>query len=85
MWRYFPWLKPLLNYLSKVAVSPAKSSMGKVFPGVFVNLKKSHLEPLLITIGLRTSVKYHGFQNLRKIPWVSKPLLNTMSFKISVK
>jgi len=36
-------------------------------------------------MGLRTSVKYHGFQNLHKTPWVSKPLLNTKGLKTFVK
>jgi len=66
-------LKPPLSHLPKVVVSPAKPSMGNVFPRVFLNLRKSLSKLLLNTMGLRTSVKYHGFQNLRKIPWVSKP------------
>jgi len=52
-------LKPPLSHLPRVVVSPAKPSMGNVFPRVFLNLRKS-------------LSKYHGFQNLRKIPWVSK-------------
>jgi len=52
-------LKPLLSHLSRVAI-----------PRGFLNLRKSLSEPLLNTMGLRTSVKYHWFQNLCKIPWV---------------
>ena len=67
-------IKPLLSHLPKVAVSPTKSFLGNVFPKVFLNIRKSLSEPLLNTMGLRTSIKYYGFQNLYKIPWVSKPL-----------
>jgi len=56
-----------------------------VFPSVLLNLEKSLSESLLNIMGLIVSVKYHGFQNLRKIPWVSKPPLNTMDLKTSVK
>jgi len=51
----------------------------------FLNLRKSLSEPLLNTMGFRTSIKYRGFQNLRKIPWVSKPVLNTIALETSVK
>jgi len=34
---------------------------------------------------LRISIIYHGFKNLRKISWVSKPPSSTMSLKTSVK
>jgi len=57
---HYPGLKPPLSHLPRVVVSPAKPSLGNVFPKVFLNLRKS-------------LSKYHGFQNLRKIPWVSKP------------
>ena len=78
-------LKPLLSHLPMVTVSPAKPSLGKVFSGVFLNLGKSLSEPLLNTISLRTFVKYHGFQNLCKIPWVSNPPQNTIGLKTSIK
>jgi len=70
---HYPGLKPPLSHLPRVVVPPAKPSLGNVFPMVFLNLRKNLSKLLLNTMGLRTSVKYHGFQNLRKIPWVSKP------------
>jgi len=45
---------------TRVAVSLAKLFLGNMFPGAFLNLKKSLLEPLLNATGLRTFVKY-GF------------------------
>ena len=61
LFSHYSRLKPLLSHLSRVAVSHAKPSPGFFF----LNLKKSLSKPLLNTIGLRTSVKYHRFQNLR--------------------
>jgi len=59
---HYPGLKPLLSHLFRVAVSPAKSSLRKMFPRVFLNLRKNLSEPLLNIMGLRTFVKYHGFK-----------------------
>jgi len=72
-------LKGLIFTLSRVKTSIKsftqgysflpKPSLGNVFLRIFLNLRKIS-EPLLNTMGLRTFVKYHGFKNLHKIPWV---------------
>jgi len=64
---YYSGLKSLLSYLHRVVVFPTKSFMGNMFLDVFLNFRKSHSEPLLNIVGLRTSVKYHEFQNFRKM------------------
>jgi len=65
---YYSWLKSLLSYLLIVVVSLAKLSLVNMFSRVFLNIRKSLPEPLLNIMGLRTSVKYHRFQNPHKIP-----------------
>jgi len=40
-----------------IVVSPAKPSLGKVFPNKNLNIRKNLSESLLNTMGLKTSVK----------------------------
>ena len=64
---YYLGLKLLSSRLSRVAVSPDKSSIKNMFSEICLNFKKNLSEVVLNTMSLRTSIKYYGFQNLHKI------------------
>jgi len=66
---YYPKLKPLLSYLSRISISSAKLFMRNVFVEVFTNFRKyqSIVEvfwPLVFDEDFKIFVKFYGFKIL---------------------